>query len=147
MPASRSGTVRITLHVNSSNTIWFGIGVHSPGATQGGMIDADMVVVQAVRGGAAAGAPLEVSEYWGDAYARPTRKAEVGAGSGLSLCAAEVAPAGRGTTVTFTRPLRGAPGGRAQDVVPGAAATVAWALGGGPQLAQHAAAGRASVVW
>jgi hypothetical protein len=143
--------VHITLSLNGTrdgSTPWFGIGIHSPSAAQGGMIDADMVIVQPVaqRDAGGAGAVLEVAEYWGDAYARPTLKLDVGAGSGLSLCAAEVASGG-GARVTFTRPLRGAPGGRSQDVVAGERASVAWALGGGPTLAQHRAAGRAAVTW
>ncbi len=145
--------VHITLALNGTRdgaACWFGIGIHSPGASQGGMIDADMVIVQPVSQADAAaggGAALEVAEYWGDAYARPTLKLDVGAGNGLSLCAAEAASSGGAARVTFTRPLRGAPGGRSQDVVPGERASVAWALGGGPALAQHRAAGRAAVTW
>ena len=131
----------ITLSVNETGR-WLGIGLHSPGAAQRGMLGADMAVVQRQQ----PGAPPEIAEYYADAYARPTRKADVGGGSGLSLCAAE-AVAGGGARVTFTRPLKGAADGQSADVVPGASASVAWALGAGPSLAMHAAAGRATVVW
>lgn len=101
-----------------------------------------MVVVQ---GGLAL---LDVAEYSSDSYAPPVRKALLpgGAANGLSLCSAT-----RGantTTVTFSRPLKGAGGAASADVVPGASASVAWAYGTGSQLAFHGAnAGKTTVVW
>ena len=129
----------ITLALNATG-VWFGVGIHSPGAG-GGMVGADMVVAQLAPGGG-----VELAEYWADAYARPTRKADAGGGNGLIACASASSPAG-GTRVTFTRPLRGAADAHSADVVPGARASVAWAVGAGPTLAPHAAAGRASVMW
>lgn len=105
------------------------------------MVGADMVVAQRSLDGG-----IELAEYHADAYARPARKEDVGGGSGLSACALVTSPAA-GTRVTFTRPLQGAKDGRSADVVPGAKASVAWAVGTGPFLTPHVAAGRAEVVW
>ena len=137
--AARSGEVAITLALNATG-VWFGVGLHSPGAG-GGMVGADMVVAQL-----GPGAKLELAEFWADAYARPMRKADAGGGNGLNACAYASSPAA-GTRITFTRPLRGAAAAHSADVVPGARASVAWAVGAGPTLAPHVAAGRASVIW
>ena len=136
-----SGEVAITLALNATG-VWFGLGIHSPGGG-GGMVGADMVVAQRAPGG---GGGVELARYFADAYALPMRKADAGGGSGLAACAFAASPAA-GTRITFTRPLRGAKDGKSADVVPGAKASVAWAVGAGPTLAPHAAAGRADVVW
>lgn len=141
------GTVSITLSLNTTG-YWFGIGVHNPG-TEGGMIDADMVLVSHSDADQGSGerAVLDVAEYWSQAYAMPTRKEGMGGdGNGLSLCSA-MASLNGGQRVSFTRPLQGK-GSASQNVVPGASASLAWAIGATQHPTQkHQAAGRLLVEW
>jgi len=129
----------IAMTITANTAYWFGLGIHSPGSSDSGMVNADLVISQS--------GSTTLGEYYSAGYNQPQAKGSSSPGNGLSACSSKTGVGWQ--QVSFTRPLLAAANSYGQSIQQGATQQIIFAMGNSALLGYHGGSphGMAMVTW